>query len=149
MGLMARIEDGVIREIREIDPQVIPAHKRTSWLPVTREGAGSQVKHIIESDKVRAVNYPTIDDVRLEAQRRIIALVGATDLMSCLVKQLNANMRANELNDIQQAREFTQQESAEATYLRSLATQIKSIRAASNVLEPNPPSDFNDNKYWP
>lgn len=25
----------------------------------------------------------------------------------------------------------------------------KAIRAASNVLEPNPPTDYTDNKYWP
>jgi hypothetical protein len=91
----------------------------------------------------------SINDVRAEAQRRIIALVGATDLQSCLIKQLNANMRANELNDIQHSRELTPEETAEANALRGLATRIKSIRAASNVLEPNPPADYADNKYWP
>lgn len=92
---------------------------------------------------------PTANDVRTEAQRRIIALVGAQDLTGCLIKQLNANMRANELNDIMHSRELTAEEAAEATALRSLATQIKAIRAASNVLEPNPPTDYADNKYWP
>lgn len=93
--------------------------------------------------------YVNANDVRTEAQRRIIALVGATDLQTCLIKQLNANMRANELNDIQHSRELTPEEAAEADALRSLATQIKSIRAASNVLEPNPPADYADSKYWP
>ncbi len=92
---------------------------------------------------------PTTEDVRAEAQRRIIALVGAKDLNSCMVKQLNANMRANELNDIQHSRELTTEEAAEAQVLRSLAIQIKAIRAASNVLEPNPPQDYTDDKYWP
>lgn len=91
----------------------------------------------------------TADHVRAEAQRRIIALVGAPDLTSCMIKQMNANMRANELNDIQHSRELTAEEAAEANALRSLATQIKSIRAASNVLEPQPPSDYTDDKYWP
>lgn len=91
----------------------------------------------------------TANDVRAEAQRRIIALVGATDLTGCLIKQLNANMRANELNDIMHSRELTSEEAAEATALRSLATQIKAIRAASNDLEPNPPADYADTKYWP
>jgi hypothetical protein len=93
--------------------------------------------------------YVSINDVRAEAQRRIIALVGAPDLTSCMIKQMNANMRANELNDIQHSRELTAEEAAEANALRSLATQIKSIRAASNVLEPNPPPDYADDKYWP
>lgn len=93
--------------------------------------------------------YVSADDVRAEAQRRIIALVGAPDLTSCMIKQMNANMRANELNDIQHSRELTAEEAAEANALRSLATQIKSIRAASNVLEPNPPQDYTDDKYWP
>ncbi len=92
---------------------------------------------------------PTANDVRVEAQRRIVALVGATDVQSCLIKQLNANMRANELNDIQHSRELTVEEAAEANALRSLAIQIKAIRAASNVLEPNPPQDYTDEKYWP
>lgn len=93
--------------------------------------------------------YVSINDVRAEAQRRIIALVGAPDLTACMIKQMNANMRANELNDIQHSRELTAEEAAEANALRSLATQIKSIRAASNVLEPNPPPDYTDEKYWP
>jgi hypothetical protein len=91
----------------------------------------------------------TAADVRAEAQRRIIALVGATSFDGCIIKQLNANMRANELNDIRHGQEWTAEEAAEAAALRGLANQIKAIRAASNVLEPSPPSDFADNKYWP
>ena len=91
----------------------------------------------------------TADDVRAEAQRRIVLLVGATDITSCLIKQLNANMRANELNDIRHDRELTEQEQTEAIYLRDLAEKIKSIRASSNAF-PNPiPADYRDNKFWP
>jgi hypothetical protein len=89
------------------------------------------------------------NDVRLEAQRRIMALVGATDLNGCIIKQLNANMRANELNDIRHDREWTTAEAAEAAALRGMADMIKAIRAASNVLEPSPPADFTADTHWP
>lgn len=91
----------------------------------------------------------TADSVRAEAQRRIVGLVGVADLTSCIVKQLNANMRANELNDIRHDREWTTLEEAEASALRSLADKIKAIRAASNLLEPNPPEDYAANYHWP
>lgn len=92
---------------------------------------------------------PTANDVRVEAQRRIMALLGATTLEGCIIKQLNANMRANELNDLRHSRTLDAAELAEASALRGLAEQIKAIRAASNVLEPSPPNDFTDNSHWP
>jgi hypothetical protein len=88
--------------------------------------------------------------VKAEAQRRIIALVGTADLTSCLIKQLNANMRANELNDIRHERALTVEESAEAAALRTLAAGIKAIRAKSNAIEAlSPiPADFADDTRW-
>jgi len=92
----------------------------------------------------------TADDVRDEAQRRIIALTGATSLIETIIKQSNANMRANELNDKRLNGEtLTVQEQAEADGLRALAGAIKAIRAASNVMEPNPPANFTDDNNWP
>lgn len=92
----------------------------------------------------------SIDDVRAEAQRRIIALTGTQDIIGCLIKQHNAQMRATELTLIQaQGGTWTEEQAAEATALQSLALQIKAIRAASNVLEPNPPADYDDDRYWP
>jgi hypothetical protein len=90
-------------------------------------------------------------DVKMEAQRRIIALTGAGDLQSCLIKQLNANMRANEMNDKRVSGDtLTPEEEAEATALRGLADGIKAIRAASNVIEAMSPipDDFADDSYW-
>lgn len=93
---------------------------------------------------------PTADDVRREAQRRIMALMGARDLEHCLIKQLNANMRANEINDKRvSGGALTAAEDAEAGLLRSMAAAVKAIRAASNVLEPSPPADYADDKHWP
>ncbi len=92
----------------------------------------------------------SIDDVRAEAQRRIITLTGTQDIIGCLIKQHNAQMRATELTLIQaQGGTWTPEQAAEAAALQSLALQIKAIRAASNVLEPNPPQDYTDDKYWP
>lgn len=152
MPKYARVENNAVAEMRDLEVEAIPEHKRALWRPVVYEGAGPTEQTIIEPEQVRIVRStpaPTATDVRAEAQRRIIALVGATDLMGCLIKQLNANMRANELNDIMHSRELTPEETAEATALRSLATQIKAIRASSNVLEPNPPADYADPNYWP
>lgn len=92
----------------------------------------------------------TTAHVKGEAQRRIVVLVGATDLTSCLIKQLNANMRANELNDIRHERPLTPQEEVEAAALRGLAAQIKHIRDRSNVIEAMQPipSDYTADSYW-
>lgn len=90
------------------------------------------------------------DQVRAEAQRRIIALTGATSLIETIVKQSNANMRANELNDKRLSGEtLTTAEQAEADALRSLADAIKAIREASNVMEANPPANYADDENWP
>ena len=92
----------------------------------------------------------TADRVRAEAQRRIIILTGASDLNSCVIKQLNALMRVGEINDKQARGEaLTPQEQAEAVALRNMAAMVKAIRAASNVMEPNPPADYTSNARWP
>lgn len=90
--------------------------------------------------------------MRAEAQRRIVALTGAADLQGCLIKQLNANMRANELNDIRASGGGTlsPSEEGEAQALRGLDAAIKALRAASNVFEaadPIPP-DYADDAHW-
>jgi hypothetical protein len=90
--------------------------------------------------------------VGVKAQRRIIALTGRMALMDCMIKQSNANMRANELNDKRvSGGTLTAGEETEATALRNLATAIKAIRAASDgveLLDPIP-LDYADNQYWP
>lgn len=88
--------------------------------------------------------------VKAEAQRRIVVLTGATDLTTCLIKQLNANMRANELNDIRHERTLTVEEEAEAAALRNLAAAIKHIRARSDAIEAMSPipADFADDSRW-
>lgn len=93
----------------------------------------------------------TTAHVKAEAQRRIVVVTGAADIQSCLIKQLNANMRANELNDKRlSGGELTTEEAAEAAALRGLAENIKSIRAASNEIEAMTPipADYADDSRW-
>jgi hypothetical protein len=92
----------------------------------------------------------TADMIRTEAQRRIIALTGAADLQSCLIKQLNAQMRATELvNKRALGAVLSEAEEIEAAALQALADGIKAIRAASNELEADPPQDYADDAHWP
>lgn len=93
---------------------------------------------------------PTADDVRAEAQRRIMLLTGASDLQSTIIKQLNAQMRASELTfKLATGVALSEAEQAEAAALQAMAAGIKAIRAASNVLEPSPPVDFRNDTHWP
>lgn len=93
----------------------------------------------------------TVSDVKAECQRRIIALTGTADVIGCIIKQSNANMRANELNDKRIAGEvLTAGEEAEATALHNLAVAIKALRAKSNEIEAlDPiPLDFTADARW-
>lgn len=92
----------------------------------------------------------TADDIRAEAQRRIIALTGASDLDTCMIRQLNALMRAAELTNKRVAGlALTDDEEEEAAALQALADAIKAIRAASNAMEASPPDDYLDAARWP
>ena len=106
--------------------------------------AGESAPLSPEAETVRRVA-----GIKAEAQRRIIALTGTTDLIACMIKQSNANMRANELNDIRiSGGTLTAEQEAETQALRNLATAIKAIRAVSDVLEQDPPSDWTSDTYW-
>ncbi len=98
---------------------------------------------------VESVEEPaSAADVKAEAQRRIMALVGAATMEACLIKQLNASMRAIELSDARQARALTTAEEAEASALRSMAAAIKAIRAASDMIEQSPPIEVSTDPRW-
>ena len=167
MALYAVVQDGTLVGMREIgDWDNYPQHKKDAidvrgdggktLRPIVDEGSGPSITTLIEIERVRRVRStppplpPNADDVRKEAQRRIISLTGASDLMGCLIKQHNANMRATELNDKRiSGGTLDAQELAEADALRSLASAIKAIRAASNLMEDNPPPDYADDGRWP
>ncbi len=106
---------------------------------------------VVEQDRVVTTFAVTAAHVKAEAQRRIIALTGATSLDGCFIKQFNANMRATELNDKRVSGDvLTVEEEAEAAALRALAAATRQIRAKSNALEAMAPipADYTSDAYW-
>ena len=101
------------------------------------------------ADAVVNPTTPSADDIRREAQRRIIVLVGARDFDDCVVKQLNATMRAVFLTDKRlNGGTLTPTEEAEAQALRNLKAAIDGIRDKSNALEATLPIDYQNDTYW-
>lgn len=149
---IARVVDGVVIETRPINIEDVPQHKQGDWRQIAWEGDGPLAETVIEPNIVRIVKShptPTATDVRREAQRRIISMMGSHTLDDCIVKQLNLAMRATELvNKRASGTELTADETAEAAALQSVASAIKDIRAKSNLLEPNPPADYAADSYW-
>jgi hypothetical protein len=117
---------------------------------VVRAVVGLSLYDQIVGEGVAIAAYqPTAVDVRAEAQRRVVQLMRAQDFNSCIVKQLNATMRATELtNKLATGGKLTPAEAAEAAQLQALVDAIKVIRACSNVMEPNPPLDFASDGKW-
>lgn len=99
----------------------------------------------IDPAKKRLLMLPMI---RVEAQRRISALVGARDAVHLDVRISNASREAIRLLRIG-ADNWTAEEAARAAQLEQMDLAIEAIRAASNTLEADPPDDFADDKYWP
>lgn len=152
----------------------LPAYDPRRWYWAVAEGnriwssaAGAWVESVpadavatplateAELDAVlRAARLPspvfTAADVKVEAQRRIIVRTGATDIISTLTKQMNAQMRATELTRIEIQRALTTEEQAEAAALQSLANDIKHIRARSNAIEALTPipADYAADSRW-
>ena len=85
---------------------------------------------------------PKIEQVKEEAQRRILARFPDW-------KQRNMLARATELQENRIGRLLTTEEDAEITDLWAAWAWIKSVRAASDVLEATLPTDFRDDKNWP
>jgi hypothetical protein len=98
---------------------------------------------------------PDADDVRAEAQRRMMRFVGARSAADLANKISNAIREATRLNDARlSAAEGTGPAPSEAdtlrsTQLRQADAAIEAIRAASNAMEAQPPSDFDDDGHWP
>lgn len=170
MARYALIRNGSIAEFREAD-RGSPAHKLAAdggpmLRPVIDPGPPScnaaleAVSQIIEITPEAVTVVYTVarrplaeqqQAIKAECQRRIIALTGTTDLMDCIIKQSNANMRANEFNDKRSNGDvLTQAEEAEAVALRGLADAIKALRAKSNEIEAiSPiPADFDADASW-
>ena len=69
---VARIENGVIVEERNLEFDDITPHKRSLWPPIGIEGEGPQLDRIIEADRVRKVlSVMPLEQVKAELKRRI------------------------------------------------------------------------------
>jgi hypothetical protein len=92
----------------------------------------------------------TATDVKAEARRRLIDLMGARDLTDCLVKQINAQARLAALINAKASRALTADEAQEVASLRLIANVVSAIRAASNRLEAMSPLPVNyrDDQWW-
>lgn len=164
---IARIENGQVAETRDLALTDVPAHKRGPWRIVVGEQPAHDARMEtcsgfvweITADAATRVwtvtRKPTEElksIVKVEAQRRIIALTGASNLNACLVKQMNALMRGTELtNKLTSGGVLTAAEDAEADALQAMADKIKAVRAASNTIEAlDPiPADFDAAMRWP
>ena len=158
-------DDSINRMQNNVDPnvQTKPGYR---WLAVQENAKPDYVDGLERATSEYVLNgnavekqwtvsrVPLADQkaaVKAEAQRRIIALTGQTDLIACMIKQSNANMRANELTDKRvSGGTLTAEEELEAPALRNLATALKAIRAASNVIEAMDPIplDYCADTYW-
>lgn len=91
-----------------------------------------------------------IEEIKGEAQRRIIALFEAPDFQASATKQMNTLKRATALLYKQgSGGGLTADELAEMASLNQLGEKIDAIRAASNELETTLPDNFTDDQYWP
>ena len=101
-----------------------------------------------EAERTRPL---TAAHVKAEAQRRIVALVGTSDLQACIIRQLNMLMRATELaNKRAMGVVLTIDETAQAASLQATADAIKAVRAKSNAIEALAPipADFASDARW-
>ena len=163
---IARIENGKVVETREMTIEDVPEHKRHLWRTIvdqppafdylveSRVKAGWQVTATEAFRQYTIVPHSRdmmVRAVKAEAQRRIIVVTGATDMTGCLVKQMNAQMRAAELINIKtEGGALTAEQQVESDALKALADAIKYIRARSNDIEAlDPiPSDFAADVRW-
>lgn len=163
---IARLEDGVVKEVRNLAITDVPAHKRGQWrevvdTPPVHDPKLSVLRKTgwLVTDTSVAVIYETVPhareivvlEVKAEAQRRIVALTGATDIVAAIIKQLNALMRSTKLvNAKAEGKPLSDAQKAEATQLEAFSDAIELIRRRSNELEAMDPipNDFTDNKWW-
>lgn len=70
---IARVQDGELVERRDMPLENIPEHKRSSWLPIVFEGAGSIEQVLVESTQVRIVRSnpaPTVQQLTIYADHK-------------------------------------------------------------------------------
>jgi len=94
---------------------------------------------------------PTVEDVRAEAQRRMMALVGARDAAHLEIIITNGLREASRLLQKEvDGVSLSADEQARKVALTQIDAAFEAIRAASNVLEAMSPvpADYADDRYW-
>ena len=97
----------------------------------------------------------TADDVRAEASRRMQAAFGARDTQHLEMIIANASREEIRLQEKRLANladggpDLTADELARVAELKAADALIEAIRAASNSLESDPPSDYTSDQHWP
>ena len=102
-------------------------------------------------DAFNVVAVQRIDGVRAEAERRMVALLGARDSRHKDILISNALREAVKLTRKEAGVGLTTDERARADELEAIDAALDAIRAASNALEAMDriPADYADKKYWP
>jgi hypothetical protein len=89
----------------------------------------------------------TADDVRDEAQRRMMALVGARDVEHLDLILVNGLREVARLLRIGEAN-WAPAEARRASELEAVDAGIEKLREISNRLEVSLPGDFNHDRHW-
>ena len=108
-------------------------------------------------ETVAAESLPaSAEDVRAEAQRRMIARLGARDVAHLEVIISNGVREQGRLQAIRTGipglaapRDWTAEETARAQVLWAADVAIEAIRSASNAMEQSPPDDYAADLHWP
>lgn len=115
---------------------------------------GKRVNVLVSS--VPITTPVTAGEVRAEAQRRMLLLLGARDPEHLAVLISNGLREQGRLQaarmgvpGVVAARDLTPEETERAQVLWAADVAIEAIRAASNAMESDPPSDFDDDARWP
>lgn len=140
-------------ELKRWDEGNLILHLQTYTIERVTTGEGTvetpgAISYDAENDRVvqpvtLSAAVVTADDVRLEARRRILGRYADW-------KQANMLARVSELQEKRLGGEsLTTEEAAERDALQAAWDWIKSVRAASNVMEADPPADYTADSHWP
>lgn len=138
---LAQIENGLVVNVIEVDPQNIPDWA-ADWPEAGNAGPGSTYDGQTFTAPVE-VGTVTAEDVKAEAMRRILAVAPEW-------KQRNLTAQAAILAKIGEANWTTEQAAAWAAG-EAVWSAVAAIRAASDVIEAlDPiPQDYADDARWP
>lgn len=145
-------------EYASFDPSV-PVKPGYRWVPIVDETVGdagalssASTAEVVEADRV--VRRVTYGSVSIEQQKAAVKGEGRRRILARYPdwKQTNMVARGVELQEIwRQSGSWTAEEQAEANALAAAWGWIKSVRAASDLIElMSPiPTDFDANDRWP